>query len=185
MTDADSNNQPNGLQKYQAALQLLQYEQQILWLIFGAFLLPHTVLVGFLLDSFLGGRAEAAWHLGRFSVAVLGLLVSIPWFAAYGRNAAYYFFRMSQAKAAEPDNWHLLKVDGESFADGDQVTIEVRHKVTIDGKEQVTIDGKKHQIPCFSRFFRTRWAIPVLMLFFPVIYLGLAILNGPWWPPPA
>ena len=163
-------NQPSegnteALNKFQAALQLLQYEQQLLWLIFGGFLLPQTVLLGFLLDSTLSAVPNYGWHIGRFIIALLGLIICVPWFAAYKRNAAYYFFRMSQAKAAEPKEWHLLRDEGENFADG----------------HEVTINGEMHQLPCLSRIIRTRWAIPMLMWLFPVIYIVLVIMNGPWW----
>ena len=166
MNQASTSTDGEKCSKYQVAIQLLQYDQQILWLIFGAFLLPQTVLLGFLLDSTLSAGPVAVWHVGRFIAAVLGLLVCVPWFAAYKRNAAYYFFRMSQAKAAEPDGWHLLREEGEKFADG----------------HEVVVDGKAHQLPCLSRVLRTRWAILMLMSLFPIIYVALVILTGPWWP---
>jgi hypothetical protein len=164
MDQPSKNNGAEDLNKFQAALQLLQYEQQILWLIFGAFLLPQTVLLGFLLDSALKADPNHLWHVGRFIIALLGLLICVPWFAAYKRNAAYYFFRMSQAKAAEPTEWYLLREEGENFADG----------------HEVKINGEPHQLPCLSRAIRTRSAIPMLMLLFPIIYIVLMLLNVPW-----
>jgi len=151
--------------KYQSALEHVRYEGQLLWQIFGAFLLAHTVFLAFLLQSALGREQIVGYSSGSFFASLVGFLLCIPWIASYLRSSAYYEFRMAQAKEAEPDSWNLLKRNGEKFAEG----------------EEVTIGEKKYRVRWFSRVLRTKRSVPLLIAFFIIIYLIILILNGPWW----
>lgn len=151
--------------RYQSALEQVRYEGQLLWQIFGSFLLAHTVFLAFLLQSTLGREPIVGYHPGGFLAAVVGLLLCIPWAASYLRSSAYYIFRMAQAKEAEPCGWNLIKGDGEKFAAG----------------EKVTIGGEPYQIGWLPRVLRTKRSVPLLIVFFGMIYLSILILNGPWW----
>ena len=151
--------------RYQSALEQVRYEGQLLWQIFGSFLLAHTVFLAFLLQSALGREQIVGYHLGAFFAALVGLLLCIPWAASYFRSSAYYIFRMAQAKEAEPSDWNLIKGDGEKFAAG--------YKVTI-GKES-------YRVGWLARVLRTQRSVPLLIVFFVMVYLSTFVLNGPWW----
>ncbi|MFB0544256.1 MAG: hypothetical protein ACETVN_00965 [Asgard group archaeon] len=151
--------------KYEFAHEHVRYEGQLMWQIFGSFLLPHTVFLAFLLPSALGRGDIVGYHLGSFCTAAVGLLLCIPWFASYRRSSDYYEFRMAQAKEAEPSGWHLLKGDAEKFAEGKPVIIE----------------GKRYRVRWVARKLRTARSVPVVIVVFVIIYLGLFILRGPWW----
>jgi len=151
--------------RYQSALEQVRYEGELLWQIFGSFLLAHTVFLAFLLQSTLGRKPIVGYHPGGFFATIVGLLLCIPWTASYLRSSAYYIFRMAQAKEAEPSGWNLIKGNGEKFAAGCKVTI---------GKES-------YRIGWFARVLRTQRSVPLLIVFFGIIYLSIFILNGPWW----
>lgn len=151
--------------KYQSALEHVRYEGQLLWQIFGSFLLAHTVFLAFLLHSALGSEQIVGYRPGPFFAALAGLLLCIPWAASYLRSSAYYLFRMAQAKEAEPPNWDIIKGTGEKFASG----------------EEVKVGGRTYRIGWLARILRTKISVPLLIFFFVIIYLTLFILNGPWW----
>src|SRR5690349_3000755 len=123
-------------QQYQAALEHLKFEGELLWQIFGAFLLAHTVFMAFLLQVL--NKPLPANHPGGFWGSLVGLLLCLPWYSSFLRNSAYYDFRMAQARAAEPPTWHLLREAGQQFAEG----------------ECVTVDGKHHRQPWLARKLR-------------------------------
>lgn len=151
--------------KYQSVLEHVRYEGQLLWQIFGSFLLAHTVFLAFLLHSALGSEQIVGYHPGPFFAALAGLLLCVPWAASYLRSSAYYIFRMAQAKEAEPPNWDIIRRTGEKFAAG----------------KKVTVGRKTYRIGWLARVLRTKRSVPLLIVVFVMIYLTLFILNGPWW----
>lgn len=150
--------------RYNAALEHVRYEGQLLWQIFGAFLLAHTIFLAFLLPS---AAESARWHSAPavFWPCVVGLTLCVPWFATYFRSSAYYMFRMAQAAAAEPSGWNLLKGDGQRFSDGEEV---------------VMIGEKPYRPNWIARHLRTRRSVPMMIWAFVVLYGFLAISSGPW-----
>lgn len=159
------NGESKSIDKYQSAIEQVRYEGQLLWQIFGTFLLAQTVFLAFLLQSALGREPIVGYHLGNFFAALVGLLLCVPWAASYLRSSYYYIFRMAQARESEPSTWNLIKGDGEKFAAGCEVTI----------------GEKSYRVGWFARVFRTQYSVPLLIVFFVMIYLGIFILNGPWW----
>ncbi len=117
------NNDSNKIQEYLTTLEHVRYEGQLLWQIFGAFLLAHTVFVAFLLQATFGSGQVAQYRLGTFIAGFSGLLLCIPWMASYLRSSAYYIFRMLQAREKEPSNWSLIKGKGENFSAGKPVIV--------------------------------------------------------------
>ena len=110
------------LQKYQIAIETMRYEGQLLWQIFNAFLLAHTVFMAFLLQAAFNLQA-GSHNIGSFIAGVIGILLCIPWMATYQRSSEYYIFRMIQAREAEPDGWGFLKDKSEDFSAGKAVQI--------------------------------------------------------------
>jgi hypothetical protein len=165
MDRTGNDEQSKGVDLYAAALEQTRYEGQLMWQIFGAFLLPHTVFLAFLLQTAFGSGQINSYRPGVFFASIVGGLLCIPWAASYSRNSDYYTFRMAQAREAEPMNWNLLKGQGEQFSAG----------------EKVRIADKTYRVNWLSRVLRTKRSVPLLISFFVIVYLGILVLNGPWW----
>lgn len=151
------------LDRYRAAIEILGNAAQDFWRITASFLLPHTVLLGFLLNATLTEQQHGLYKPGCFLTALVGILLCILWMATYQRSSAYYIFRTHQAKDAEPEGWDLLHGIGEKFAEGKRVSL------------------KPYRIPWFGRMLSTRYSVPSLIFIFGIMYLRVVILNGPWW----
>jgi len=150
--------------RYRAALEHVRYEGQLLWQIFHAFLLAHTVFLSFLLNS--AFRSESSgYQPAVFFPGLLGLFLCLPWFASYLRSSAYYKFRMAQAKETEPEDWNIIGGKGERFSRG----------------LPVTIGDECYRIHWLGRILRTKRSVPALILAFALAYAGLVIWCGPWW----
>jgi len=131
---------------YTQALEQVRYEGQLLWQIFGAFLLAHSVFLAFLLQSAFS-TPGAGFKPSVFYPGLLGAFLCLPWFAAYTRSSDYYIFRMAQAKAMEPDGWNLIKGVGEQFAGG----------------EAVVVAGRCYRVNWLGRTLRTKRSAPLLV----------------------
>jgi len=159
------NDESKSMDSYTNALEQVRYEGQLLWQIFSAFLLAHTVFLAFLLQTAFGSGRMNSYHPGVFLASVVGGLLCIPWAASYSRSSDYYTFRMAQAREAEPTGWNLLKGEGEQFSAG----------------RSVKIGTQTHRVSWLGRVLRTKRSVPLLIAFFALVYLGIFALSGPWW----
>lgn len=107
---------------YNIAIQQVRYEGQVLWQRFSAFLWPHTIFLAFVLNSAAAHRF-AVYSPGVFWPSVIGLPLCLPWLAVYERSAAYYNFRIAQARAVEPPGWQLLGGTAQDFSAGTSVSV--------------------------------------------------------------
>jgi hypothetical protein len=156
-------NSPTDTEHYAHALEQVRYEGQLLWQIFGAFLLAHTVFVAFLLQSAFSNTAPG-FQASVFYPAMLGAILCLPWYATYSRSSDYYIFRMAQAKALEPAGWNLIQGQGEQFSAG----------------KPVVIAGERYRVNWLGRMLRTKRSVPLLLLSFLAAYVTLMIWRGPW-----
>lgn len=99
-------------ERYGWALQLMQYEIQRLWVVFGTFLLAETVLLGAVAQLVVQG-ARALGLAG----ALMGFVLVIPWWAAVEYARAFYLLRVAQAKELEPHSASLL-TEGHALSQG-------------------------------------------------------------------
>ena len=152
------------LDRHQVAIDWVKYEGDLLWQVFGAFLLAHTVFVAFLLQAVLDKNLPAD-HPSGFWAGLMGLVLCLPWFSAYLRSSKYYEFRIAQAKESEPHDWEILRGAGEDFAEG----------------KPVTIGGKTFQHTLLAHKLRTRLAVPFMIIVFAVVYGAILVASGPWW----
>jgi hypothetical protein len=114
----------HAMEHFAAARDMLRYEADRLSAIFSAFLLANTVFMGFLL--------HAATSDGDFPGApgtavvggLVGLCVSLLWFAAYERNATAVEMRIARAREREPEGWELLSGRPHSFDRGEAVVFD-------------------------------------------------------------
>lgn len=157
MTAPDAN-----ADRFAHALEQVRYEGQLLWQIFGAFLLAHTVFLAFILQS--AFSLPDGYQAAVFFPGILGAILCLPWFAAYSRSSDYYIFRMAQAKALEPDGGNLIKGQGEQFSAG----------------HAVVIDGKPYRVNWLGRALRTKRSVPLLVFSFLAAYGALVVWRGPW-----
>jgi len=160
------NNDSDSIREYLTALEHVRYEGQLLWQIFGAFLVAHTVFLAFLLQATFGGEQVVQYRLGTFIGGFIGFLLCIPWMASYFRSSAYYIFRMLQAREKEPSEWNLIKGKGEDFSAG----------------KCVTVSDETCQVPWIARLLPTKRSVPLLIIVFAVVYATVVIVSGPCWP---
>ena len=146
---------PNVGDLYDRALTLIQYHVELLWLIFGAFLLTETVLLAGV-ASMIKDHPEPLLFWG----AMLGLALTLPWASSWSQNYSYYRLRMLQAKRYEPEAGTFL-TEGARLADGEQVG-ELRMR-------------------WLARKLPPRRAVPFLIVAFAVAFGSLAIVHLPHW----
>lgn len=149
-------------ERYRTALEQVRYEGQLLWQIFGAFLLAQTVFLAFLLQT---AFSKHGYQPAVFFPGLLGLFLCLPWLASYLRSSDYYVFRMAQAKEVEPEGWNIIRGAGERFSGGNPVEV----------------GGKSYRVNWLGRALRTKRSVPALVLAFALAYAGLIVKCGPWW----
>jgi hypothetical protein len=146
---------PNAGDLYERALTLIQYHVELLWLIFGAFLLTETVLLAGI-ATILKDDPEPWLFWG----AMLGLVLVLPWASSWSQNYHYYRLRMLQAKRFEPAAGTLL-TEGAAFAKGACVG-DLR-------------------MPWLARTLPPRRAVPFLIGAFAVVFLSLVVVHASHW----
>jgi hypothetical protein len=148
-------------QHFAAARDMIRYESDRLSSIFAAFLLANTFLMGFLLHAATtsgeGFPGEAGTALAG---GVVGLCVSLLWFAAYERNEASLEMRMARARETEPEGWELLSGRPRDFDQG--------QPASFDGEEQPL------RVKGLGRV-QIRSAGRLLILLFIVLYTTVAV----------
>jgi hypothetical protein len=139
---------------YDRALILIQYYVNLVWLIFGAFLLTETVL--------LAGIASMAKHgppqlvLGG---ALLGLILTVPWWCSFRYNHTLYLLHMAEAYNCEPEH-------GNFFHTGRELTM---------GKEFFDPLERRVIIPAVARWLHPSRSAIWLIRCFALVFLLLVI----------
>ena len=144
MNDDNPNNQ-----SYLVAIEHARYEGQMLWQIFTAFLLAHTVFLAFLLQTAFVQQV-GMFRPGVFIAGIRRIAAMHPLDTTYQRSTAYYRFRMAQAREAEPADYRLLKGVGEEFSTG----------------KKVKVGQAVHQLGWLARKLNTSRSIPALIVVF-------------------
>jgi hypothetical protein len=141
--------------QYGNAISLIEHQIQIFWLVFGAFLLAETVLLGAIISILKDGPKVVI-----FVGSVAGLLLVFPWWTSFRYNHTMYRLRMMQARAFEPECG--------SFFDEGRLLIE----------EHQEVRGVK--MPWSARVLPQRWADAVLVVLFAIAFFFLAVWYRPW-----
>jgi hypothetical protein len=142
--------------QYDRAIALIQYYVQLFWLIFGAFLLAETVLLGAIASV-----AKDGPNAFVFGGAILGLLLILPWWASFRYNHALYTLRVHEARSLEP-------TVGTFFTNG---------KELID--KGVSSLDPKIRIPRLARLLAPRHSVLSLILVFTVAFLVILVTHRP------
>jgi hypothetical protein len=170
----DHSVQPAGLNReiaratYTIAVEHARYEGALLWQVFGAFLLAHTVLMVLIGQSLARDHHWFDSEPVAFVGSIFGTLMFLPWFTSFQRNSAYYKLRMAQARQAEkelnlPDTWWLIAGEAPAFSQGAGVDVAGRH----------------HRIPPPARWFNTQYAAGAMPWLFLAAYIASAIHTFP------
>src|SRR3990170_4177089 len=117
-TKRDDDKKDVAEKEYDRAISLMQYQTELLWQEFGAFLLAETVLIGFLGTAFVQDSTLAGKNLLILGGATLGLILCFPWWSTFEHNYEYYVLRIAQAKQHEKILGITLLSDGEKLSSG-------------------------------------------------------------------
>ena len=158
----ETNSQPKDNQNeicnpeggYDRAILLIQGQVQLLWLIFGAFLLSETVLIGAI--TALDKNVSNCMILGG---SIFGLLLSFLWWTTFQYNHAFYTLRIFEAKKFEPNN-------GKFFAEGEEI---------FNG--ETILDVK---IPKYVKVFRPKIALRILIILYAIIFILIGLDSCLW-----
>lgn len=140
--------------KYDQVIVLIQYYVQLMWLVFGAFLVSETVLLGAIMS--LAKDGTNAWV---FSGSVFGLFLCVPWWSSTQYNHAFYLLRINEAKEMEP-------TAGTFFTNGMKL---------FNGE---TVLGVR--IPRFVVLLRSKHAVSILIGLFAMAFLCIALIKWPF-----
>ena len=149
--------------RYELALQLMQWEINVLWVTFGVFLIVETVLLGAVGQLFSDGSSELA--LGG---AILGCILVVPWWTTFEYGRKFYLLRIEQALDYETRQKDCtgklgLLQEGAKLAHGKQP--RTRH---LPQKEKI-------KVLWLFRCIRPRHAGLALMALFFIAFAGIAV----------
>lgn len=156
--------QSSNLDEFRIALETMRYEGGLLWQIFAAFLLIHTVFASFLLQTVLV-RELIDFYPSTFIASIVGLILCIPWWASYSRNAAHYRYHLARVRELEPDGWNLYRGLGQDFSAGKKVKVGYEY----------------YKLSWLAQKVKSGRMIPPVIATFTTIYFAIMIFNGPWW----
>ena len=150
--------------EYDRAISLMQYQTELLWAEFGAFLLAETVLIGFLGTALVQGGFKIGENLLVFGGAILGLILCIPWWTTFRHNYESYILRIEQAKRHETVLGIALLTEGQALSSG----------------RTMNINGKMLRHPWLVRLLPPRRAVNMLILVFGIPFSVLIAITAPW-----
>jgi len=158
-----SNKKDVAEKEYDYAISLIQYQTELLWQEFGAFLLAETVLIGFL-----GTALSQANTLGEknwlvFGGAIFGLILCIPWWSTFLHNYEYYVLRIAQAKRHETTLGIRLLTEGAKLDVG------------------LCIEEKVFRHRWLARRLPPKCSVRFLIFVFAIAFGILMISSGPWY----
>jgi hypothetical protein len=106
--------------EYEAAVSMLQDTGQTVWVINGSYLLAETVMLGLLAQGLVSTHDLS----GLLAIgAMLGLAISIFWWASFERAYGFYNLRINAARELEATlGYHVLS-KGKDLSDGQKVRV--------------------------------------------------------------
>ncbi len=146
--------------QYDRAISLVEYYVQVTWLVFGAFLLTETILLAAIVSISDKCGTHEKWVLGG---ALLGLILSYPWWASFRYNHALYLLHLTEAENCEPEN-------GCFFTNG---------KALINGKSFSGPRKEKIKIPWAARLVSPSMSVNLLIIIFAMVFILIAYTKIP------
>ena len=148
------------IERFKATLDHARFEDENFERIFGGFLLPQTIFLGFILAATVG-KDSASYHHLLGAASIVGLAFCVPWLTATWRNLLKVNFRLQQAAASEPSGWDLVTRTGKRFSDG----------------AAVWILGRRFRYKWPSRLIPPHVGLRVIVWLFVVAYYCLALAH--------
>jgi hypothetical protein len=159
-----SDNREIADKEYERAISLMQYQTELLWQEFGAFLLAETVLIGFLGTAL----AQESTLIGKnwliFGGAVLGLVLCLPWWSTFEHNYEYYRLRIAQARQHENILGIALLTEGKKLSSG----------------QTVKVGNETFRHPLLARLLPPRLGVKFLIILFGIAFSMLIAITAPW-----
>lgn len=149
--------------EYDRAISLMQYQTELLWTEFGAFLLAETVLIGFLGTALAQEGPNIGGNVLIFGGAILGLILCIPWWSTFRHNYEYYVLRIEQAKRHEAALGITLLTEGDELSLG----------------KKLNINGRVLHHPWLVRVLPPRRAVNLLIIIFVIVFIALIAITTP------
>jgi len=116
----DNNNKvnpPNQEKQYDRAIELIKYYAQLLWLVYSAFLISETVLLGVI--------ATTDQYFLIIIFSFIGLALTDPWWASFKYNHTFYLFYIHLARGYEPEFGKFITLGGKLSNGGYTIKDEV------------------------------------------------------------
>jgi hypothetical protein len=110
---------------YDRAIVLIQNQVQLFWLVFGAFLITETMILGGIISTEKG-------NLWTFFGAIFGLLLCIPWWGSFRYNHKFYELRMAEAREFEPKQGNFFN-NGKRLIEGKIVDLKKTKGLLLTG----------------------------------------------------
>jgi hypothetical protein len=142
---------------YDRAITLIQYNVQLFWLVFSAFLLSETVLLGAIISIAMDDAS--GW---MFAGSIFGLLLCLPWWTSFKYNHSFYQLRINEARNCEPSA-------GLFFSNGLEI---------IKGNKVLDVS-----LPKYAVALNPKRAVSLLIIMFVLAFLSIAISKNPWRTP--
>ena len=156
-TDWIKNNNEYSKQ-YDRAISLIEYYVQVTWLVFGAFLLTETVLLAAIASISDKTGASEYWVFGG---AILGLLLTYPWWESFRYNHALYRLHLTEAVSSEPKAG-LFFTNGKGLIKGAKFL----------GPQQETIN-----IPWAAKLLTPYLSVHLLIIAFIIVFILIATIK--------
>lgn len=157
--ESQTSPQPDIHKQYDRLITLIQFYVQVTWFVFGAFMITETVLLGAIAAAATPKDGPKPFVFGS---ALIGLLLTIPWWTSFRYNHALYLLRISEARNLEP-------AAGTFFTTGKQL---------IDGKHKESDIGRI-AIPRTARILSPSRAVLFLIAIFFVAFAVILAVYHP------
>ena len=152
---------------YDRTLDLMKYHAQVVWQVFGTFLITETVILGFIGNAFAKCyELNDESNLFLFCGSIFGLILIIPWLSAFLYTYKQYILRIIQARKHE----NYTKGIGKLITEGKK----------LSEKGKVCVDGESLSLSWVSKKLPPKKSYIMIMVFFALAYIVLAILSNPW-----
>ncbi|MBU1099796.1 MAG: hypothetical protein KKA84_05255 [Bacteroidetes bacterium] len=144
--------------QYDRAISLVEYYVQLTWLVFGAFLLTETVLLAAIASISDKSGSSENWVFGG---AILGLILTYPWWASFRYNHTLYLLHLTEAVKSEP-------VTGLFFTNG---------KRLIDGEAFLGPLQESIKIPWAARLRTPNFSVQLLIVAFIIVFMLIVSIK--------
>ena len=143
---------------YDRAILLIQNQVQLFWLVFGAFLITETMILGSIISTEKG-------NLWTFIGAFFGFLLCIPWWGSFRYNHKFYELRIAEAREFEPKKGGFFN-NGKRLIEGKIVDLKKT-------KRTLSLTGDAMRPNTSIMFLILIYAIAYFLIFVWTVYIEI------------